>query len=287
MTTHIPMRRLVLAGAAIAAGAVALAALPAAAQPAGVAPVPPEFLDETRRLEENRIVFCINAASVLADFDRAVAQAMTDALLLEAGFHDVETPFRTFPYDFRVRLAERDLFVEINNNCSALMGVRLVTVMPDWMTVSRPYYSTRAVMVATDPAITGLGALPAGARIGSVLGSPGDNLLTRYLAALPEAQRPGRVPYPDYALALERLQDGSVQAAFIWEPALWYASDGDPAAMGIVSVFEPPFAVPPVAFGVALLVEDTFTRGLIDTAIAALEESGALDALIAEHIPMP
>jgi len=274
----------------LAGGCLALAGLvasPALAQPQNLA-IPPGILDLTRQLSDNTIRFCINTASVLSGLDRGLAETIADALLIEAEFYEVNSPFAVPPYDFRIPFPERELFIIFNNNCDAFMGVRLSAGnMPEWMSISRPYFSTRAVIASTDPAITSWADIPAGAQVSSRMAAPGDVNFTAFLRTLPENERPSRVPYPDYGLVLDRLRDGSVQAAFVWEPALWFASDGDPEAIGVTSVFAPPFTVPPIGFGVAFMAEDTFTRELIDAAIATLDASGALDALIAEHVPMP
>lgn len=273
-------------GAVLALAATGFAG-PAFAQPQDFA-LPPGILEQTRQLADNSIRFCINTASVLAPLDRAVAQAIADALLLDAEFYAVETPFAIVPYDFRIPFPARELYVIFNNHCDAFMGMRLsVGNMPEWMTISQPYFTTRAVVATADAAIDDWEALPDGASIASRMAAPGDVALTAYLRSLPEFGRPTRIPYPDYGLAIARLLDGSAAAAFVWEPALWFATDGAPEAGGVAHVFEPPFAVPPIAFGVAFFADDSFTRGLVDTALVALDQSGALAAVIEREVPVP
>lgn len=257
---------------------------PAAAQPSSLPMVSPEFLDQSRDINDDEILFCLNTTSALVEMDREIAQAIGDALLLNVRFHEVKSPFVIKPYDFRIPLSERDLFVTITNNCQAFMGVRLVPgQIPQWMTVSTPYYASRSVMATTDPAITGFADIAAGSDIGSRLGSPGDAQFSTYLRSLGESGRPRRIPYPSNDVLLERLAEGSVDTVFIWEPALYLAGNGDPASLGIAATFPPPFSVPAIEFGVALLSQDTFVRGLIDEAIVALRADGTLADIIDAH----
>src|SRR5690606_34582152 len=143
-----------------------------------------------------------------------------------------------------------DLFVTITNHCQAFMGMRLSPGrIPQWMTISSPYYVSRSVMATTDNAIADFSAIAADADTGRRLGSPGDSQFTTYLRALGDSGRPRRIPYPNNATLLDRLADGSVDVAYIWEPALNLAGDGDPATLGITATFVPPFSVPSVDFG--------------------------------------
>lgn len=263
----------------------AVAALPAQAQPgAGDAIwVPPELLDETREVNDDEISFCLNTASVLVDLDRAVAQAIGDALLLDVTFHETKTPFKVAQFDFRIPLTERELFLAMNNDCDAFIGIRLSPGRtPDWMTISQPYYRSRVLFASTNEAYRSFADVPAGEKIGSRLGAPGDAVFTSYLRSLPQGQRPQRVPYPDNKTLLDRLQDGAVSTIFIWELAPYFASGGDVAAMGFKSSFEPPFAIQQLEFGVAFLRQDTYMRGLVDEAISALAADGTIAALAEE-----
>ena len=279
-----PLTRSLLA---MALGTASLS-LPLVAQaPPGMV-IGPEFLDQTLRHGDNTLRFCINPASVLAPLDRAVAQAIADALLLTAEFYEVDAPFAIKPFDFRVQIGGREFFVAFHNNCEAFMGLRLAPgQIPDWLSISQPYFSARTVMATARAGIDGFEDIPPGVPIGSRLGASGDVNLTSYLQSLPEDARPRRFPYPDYGILIDRMLDGTLAAILIWEPALSFASGGDPAAIGITAVFDPPHAVPVLDFGVAVMAQDTFTRGLIDQAITALTEDGTLDALAREHAMLP
>lgn len=261
---------------------------PAAAQAPQGMEIGPEFLDQTLRQGDNTLRFCINPASVLAPLDRAVAQRIADTQLLNAEFHEVAAPFAVKPYDYGLQVGGRAFFIEFHNNCDAFMGLRLAPgQFPEWLSISQPYFSARTVLASANEAIDSFADIPPGTAIGSRLGASGDVNLTSYLRSLPENARPRRFPYPDNGLLIERLLDGTLTAILIWEPALYLASDGDPEAMGFAAVFDLPAAVPPLDFGVAVMAQDTFTRGLIDQAITALEQDGTLDALAREHVLLP
>lgn len=279
-----PLPRFLLATAV----ATALHSVPLAAQAPQALEIPSDFLDQTLRQGDNTLRFCINPASVLEPLDRAVAQAIADVLLLNAEFHEVASPFEIKPYDFRLQIGGREFFIAFHNNCEAFMGLRLAPgQIPDWLSISQPYFSARTVMASATPGIDGFDDIPPGEAIGSRLQASGDVNLISYLQSLSADARPRRIPYPDNGLLIERLLDGSVAAILIWEPALHFASGGDPASIGITAVFDPPHPVPPLDFGVAVMAQDTFTRGLIDQAITALRDDGTLDALAREHAMLP
>ena len=62
--------------------------------------------------------------------------------------------------------------------------------------------------------------------------STADNRLASYLRSLPEAKRWVRRPYYNNERVLQKLDDGSTGAALVWEPALYFATEGDPEAAG-------------------------------------------------------
>lgn len=275
-----PLRRRVLAALL---GALLFAPPLSAQAPSGMV-IPPEFLDQSLRQGDNTLRFCLNPASVLEPLDRAVAQSIADVLLLNAEFHAFDVPFRILPYDFRMQVSGREFFVAFHNNCDAVMGMRLAPgQLPDWLSISQPYFSARTVLASATPGINSFADIPAGTAIGTRMQASGDLHLSGYLRSLPANQRPRRFPYPDYGTLIERLGDGSVSAILIWEPALHFAAGGDPAQIGVTAIFDPPFAAPPLDFGVVVMAQDTFTRGLIDQAITALRADGTLDALAREH----
>lgn len=251
------------------------------AQPTDTIWVPSDAINYDRKLNDDGIVICLNAASALVEMDRQIGQLIADSLLINVVFTELVSPFPAYAYDFRIPFASTDLYVQVTNHCNALMGVRLSPgQMPEWMTVSAPYYETRQVLATTDAALTGFDAIPPGHDIGSRLGGPGDIQLTAHLRSLSPETRPRRIPYPNNELLLQKLADASLSTVFIWEPVLYLASDGDPSSLGIQNIFAPPFAVPSVEFAVAFPIQDTYMRGLFDEAISTLRESGEIEAIV-------
>ena len=271
----------------IAIAASVLSTAVAVAQPSSVPWVPTDMAEQRRSLNDDEITICLNKTSALVELDRQVAQAVGDTLLLNVKFVELSSHFPPYKYDFRLPFAERDLYVEVTNKCQALMGMRLSTGgIPAWLTVSAPYYRSRSVFAVADAAQADFAALEAGQAIGSRLGAPGDTQFTAYLRSMDANTRPQRVPYPNNEVLLDKVKTGSVSAAFLWEPALFLAADGNPENLGITSTFEAPFASPVVEFGIAFPVQDTFLRGLVDEALSVLIADGEIDAIIS-GFPIP
>jgi len=260
-----------------------LVGLSAGAFAQGVPPlpaVPPELLQFYRSGGEVR--FCINAASSLAEFDRALAQTLADSLLIPAEFDEIVDVEPPFPFDYRFTVDEADLFVKVNNDCDAVMGYRLPRsgLIPDWLIVSRPYLESDMVLGVVDPNVERFADLPEGARIGSRIGTAGDTQFRSYLQALPR-EPVDRVPYVANDILLEDLASGALDGVLIWEPALYLAGGGDPATLGIHTATLP-FDIEAITFSVALKSDGQFLRSLIDEAIALVLESGVLAELLAE-----
>jgi polar amino acid transport system substrate-binding protein len=249
--------------------------------------VAPELLDESRTLAEDSLTFCVNPDSPMADFDRAVAQSIAEVQLLDMTIHDVVNPTAPYKYDYRIPLTETELFVTITNNCDAFLGYRLVaSSVPDWGTVSRPYFESKVVFVSKNPAYRSFGDLPAGHKIGVRLASTGHRELRTYLQSLPKDQQPTQVPYPNNDFLLQRFADGTLDTIMVWEFAPLYATGGEPVSLGIATTFEAPFPIPSLQFGAVMLKKDTFVRGLIDDAIDELTTSGELKALAEQYLPV-
>lgn len=248
--------------------------------------IDPSFIEQTRRLAGDKVSLCINRDSVLAPFDRAVGEAVVGALLLKAEFVEIGTAYEAAPYDYRLALEQTDLFVAMTNSCDALMGYRLSAgALPEWMTVSAPYFYSRSVIATLEPTIDGLDALPAQAPPpGSRMGGPGDSALRSYLKSSGLKQKT-RLGYLDNEVLLQKLADGTISAALVWEPALALAGD---ALLGgrEVFTFEAPFDTGTVEFGAAFATQSAFLRTAFDQAIAALDADGTLDTL-AERFGLP
>jgi polar amino acid transport system substrate-binding protein len=104
---------------------------------------------------------------------------------------------------------------------------------------------------------------------------------------LPERSRWSRFTYYNNKVLIDRLLDGTVAAAFVWEPALYRATGGKPEAAGL-RVIPSPFALYETEFGIAVRAHDTFLSAMFGQAIDALRADGTIDRLLAEHdLPAP
>lgn len=250
----------------------------AEAQIQGVPGVPQDFLDFERR-SGDRIHFCVNMASSTVAFDRAVAEAMADSLLVPAEFFEIVDVDPPLPFDYRFTLSAEELFVVVSNECDALLGFALphIGTIPNWLTVTPAYYTPHIVLATDDPAYNSLADLPAGSVVGSRIGTPADTQWRSFTRSNDTWQR--RV-FSNNAQIIDALLDGTIEAAFIWEPALYLAFDGDPSAVG-VSTIGYPFEIADLEIAVALPTNEQFLRGLLTDAIAALIADGIIDDLAA------
>jgi ABC-type amino acid transport substrate-binding protein len=267
---------------AIFAGAllcVLAAALPTLAETA----IPPSQFNNSRPLRGDRIRFCVDDFTIGARFDRAVAKAIADSLLLEADF--VPAP-SGFPLDGGGYLDELELVM--SNECEVLVGISIAPGMatsafPDWATVTRPYAQVPFVLVARDPAYSSLADIPQGKALGGMMGSLGLSSIVTYNQQRPAEQRVRYLPYGDADLMLTRLLDGSLAAMIIWQPQLARITKGDPAALGLRQISVAPMKQ--VATGVGNLVSsrDSYLRASIDGAIGQLVADGTIARLMKEH----
>jgi polar amino acid transport system substrate-binding protein len=243
---------------------------------------PSEFLDARRQLAGDALRVCISSDSLLAPLDRAVALAIGEVLLVDVTLVEIPT-LRNLPVlDHRVTLSQTELFTVMNNECPVFAGFLLSTSgFADWLTITRPYLQTRSVFATTDPAITALDAMPAGARIGTRIGANVDIRFLDLNQGRTEATRWRRVPYPNNGFLVDRLREGELDAILLWEPALVVGLDGDPRAAGVYPGATSPVVVEDQSFGFILLQRDGFVRGALDEAIAVLAEDGTLERLMA------
>lgn len=233
-----------------------------------------EFLDRTRYLEGDAIRFCVYDDAITVELDRAVAAAIGDALLVRSEIVEISTPIAVEGIDF-FPFSEDELYIFLTNDCQAFMGFTLApNVYPTWLTFSRPYATTEFVAVARAGYLTSLDSMPSGSIVGTTMLSEADVRFTAYLSTLPEATRWRRFPYPHAPILLERLADGTLDAALLWAPA--FAKYGDDRLETVP--FER-FALPTRGLGIALPVEDAFLRAALDAALGALADDGTLDAI--------
>lgn len=249
-----------------------------------------DLYEDRLRNDGNKITFCYNTAGMMAEFDRALAQTIGDALLAEVAFFTVDrNDYRgTLPrLDYRIPLSPEQIFFMMAEHCDAFMGFLVNNRTPEWMVVTRPYLSVTPVMVTTDPEIKAASDLPADARIGTRMMAGGDTELISFIAAGGAAKAWKRVPYFDPMLAIERLREGVNDVAMIWSPGLYALTGGDPGAEGLYPLDKLPFPARATELGIATRTQDGYLNTLLSDAIAALEADGTIEALMIAHTLVP
>lgn len=247
--------------------------------------VPRGLYTERMRQDGNRISACVSPTSLMYQFEVSLAESIADVLLSDLRIFEVPAAYfmvQPPPLDYRMTLTEEQIYILFAEQCDLFMGFLLSSANPPWLTVTRPYLSADVVLVSRR-GVEGFDELAFGETIGIRIMAAGDNGLINYLLTRPEGQTWRRTPYPDNALLLERLEDGTIAAAMIWEPGIYGATNGDPEAAGFHVSRRLPFPVDPIEIGVATRAEDNYINGLISEAIAALRADGTIDRLLAEH----
>jgi polar amino acid transport system substrate-binding protein len=150
------------------------------------------------------------------------------------------------------------------------------------MTVTRPYLVTRTVIAAAATNFRKLADIPLNRPLGTRILGGADNQVIMYLQALPEKTRWPRLAYYNNKVLIDRLLDGTVAAAFVWEPALYRATGGKPEDAGL-HVIPPPFELYETEFGIAVRSRDAFLSAALGQAIDALRADGTVDRLLAEN----
>jgi polar amino acid transport system substrate-binding protein len=266
--------------ATLAVSALLLYAGAAAAQ----MDIPPRDVYQDRgRGQGNKIALCVNGAAMMASFESALARELASMLLLTPTVIEVKTWRPTEPLDYRLPLTLEDIYIEFAERCDGFMGFTLAQGYPEWMTITRPYLTTRTVLATTSPNYRKLADIPLIHPLGTRILSGVDNQITMYLQSLPEKSRWPRLAYYNNKLLIDRLRDGTVAAAFVWEPALYRATGGKPEEAGL-HIMPSPFKLFQTELGIALRSHDAFLSVSLGQAIDALQADGTIDRLLAEHV---
>jgi polar amino acid transport system substrate-binding protein len=244
---------------------------------------PRDVYHERGRSTGDKVAFCVNPAAMMAPFEMALAREIAARLLVTPNVIEVKTWHPTEPLDYRLPLAYDELYIEFAERCDGFMGFTLASGYPSWLIVTRPYVSTRTVLAATSADYHKLADIPASRPLGTRMLGVVDNQLILYLQSLPEKSRWRRIPYFNNKLLLDRLLDRTVAAAFVWEPALYRATNGDPAATGI-HVVPAPFELQPTELGIGLRSNDSFLSLTLGQAIDSLRADGTIDRLLVENM---
>jgi polar amino acid transport system substrate-binding protein len=247
---------------------------------------PRDVYRERGRTRGNQIALCVNGAAMMASFDKALGEQIASRLLLTPNVIEIKTWHPTEPLDYRIPLSFEEIYIEFAERCDGFMGFTLAQGYPSWLIITRPYLSTHVVLAATSPEFRKLGDIPVNRPIGTRMLGGVDNQLIVYLQSLPEKSRWQRLAYFNNKMLLDRLLDRTVAAAFVWEPALYRATDGNPESKGI-HVIPAPFELSQTELGIGLRSNDAYLATTLGQAIDSLRADGTIDRLLVEHVLAP
>lgn len=241
-------------------------------------PVDSKFLEgprSGRRLTGDTITFCVDPRDPAHEVDRAIAQAMADALLLKADFHVIERELVTEDI--------QNVYIDLVNDCEVYLGFRLIAgTFPNWLTPTRAYYRTSYVVVVADPDWKDITDVPRSLALGSVAGSVGDVRLLTYINALPPEQRWARYPQASHEVAMQGVLDGNLGGALVWAPAKWQLTKSDPELADLHAVTAEGVSEP-IGVGGVILVGNDFLLSQLDAAIANITEVGTVAEILGEN----
>ena len=260
-------------------------ALPVAVPSSGpVLAQEPEFFDQPwaygqwtigRQMDMSQFRYCVDPRDPDWEVAAAIADSIARGLLLEPVRYVVE--LGVVATDDITRIYQILLL-----HCDLHMGFKLIPQgYESWITLTRAYYETQYVFVATDPGVQALADVPRARPIGPTIGTMAHLGLISYLRTLPAAERWPTYPMANDNLALESLVNGTVAAAVVWAPTLWAKQRAEPAAYAGVHTIEPTPLQPTVlGVGALLLANQTFLRAAVDEAIAALTADGTIAEIL-------
>jgi polar amino acid transport system substrate-binding protein len=245
--------------------------------------IPPrDVYQERGRGQANKVALCVNGAAMMASFDAALARELATALLLTPEVIEVKTWRPTEPLDYRLPLTMEDIYIQFAEQCDGFMGFTLAQGYPEWMTITRPYLVTRTVIATTTPNARQLADIPLTRPIGTRILGGVDNQVIMYLQSMPEKSRWPRLAYYNNKILIDRLLDGTLAAAFVWEPALYRATGGKLEAAGL-RIIPSPFELYETEIGIAVRTHDSFLSATLGQAIDALRADGTIDRLLVAH----
>lgn len=239
--------------------------------------IPFDLLDGELRGGGTNLTFCVDDRVPGTDVDVAIAEAIASAQFLEPVFYRIsEMPGRI---DEFIGVPDELLFVLLEDECDAYIGALLGprTVIPEWVTVTRPYYTASYVLASTNPEVTNFRALR---DLDIQLGLPiASRMNTSVSVSEPETRR--RV-YDDEPQLYQALMDGEVEAGMFFGPKLLAMTNRDPLGAGLTLAPVDPVPNGEAPVAMMLMNDQTFVRSLIDDAISALTSNGTIESILAE-----
>lgn len=250
------------------------------------APLGPEYTERDRlRLEGDSIRFCLVSDNLLAGYHRELAAELAATQLLEARIVEIDPPRPSEPLDYRLFLEEAQLYYLLANDCEVFMGIALTASLSrwDWLLVTQPYHLSHSVFVTRDAALGSWTDLPTDGVIGTRIQTGSDIQLATYLTGLSENRRWKRIPYYNNEQPLDRLLDGEISLALVWEPAVTHFLKEHAAAADFRILPTEPLGSSQLRLGLGLRSQDSFLQATLDTAISELSELGILEELAEKH----
>jgi polar amino acid transport system substrate-binding protein len=277
-TAAVPWRRQAIS--AVLAALLCIASGSASAQ--GMDVPPRDVYQDRGRGQDNKVTLCVNGDAMMASFESALARELASALLLTPAVIEIKAWYPTEPLDYRLPLTLEEVYIQFAERCDGFMGFTLAQGYPEWMTLTRPYLATRTVIATTATNVRKLADIAVNRSLGTRILGGVDNQVILYLQSLPEKSRWPRLAYYNNKVLIDRLLDGTVAAAFVWEPALYRATGGKPEAAGL-HIIPSPFELYETELGIAVRTRDAFLSAALGEAIDALRADGTIDRLLAEH----
>lgn len=259
--------------------AVSLAAVLALGSALGQPPVlPPEwFPNRSPSRDAMAVSFCEDPRDPVHEVDRAIAEAIAEALLLEPRIHVVDRQVRG-------ESEYEGLYIDLIDNCSVYLGFKLYAeAYPEWLMLTRPYYEGRFVVLAAEPSWQRLEDVPRDVRIGVVQGTMGDIRFITFNNSRPAGQRWQRTPVGPAEEAFGVLLDGGVGALIVWEPTWWALSRERPELAELHVVEAPVVSEPWIGVGGITLADRQFVRSQVDQAIEALTSDGTIAEILERY----
>lgn len=237
--------------------------------------IAPDLHRGQRPIVGDKITFCVDDRTPASAVDIAIAEAIAESQLIEAEFFRIsEMPGRAD----MVQINNDLLFVLLSDECEAFIGMKggERVNLADFVTLSRPYYQTRYVIASKRPELTSFQAV---LDTNTKLGIPGYSRMNSSVAYF-EPKTPRKI-FPTEGALYDALMAGEIEAGMFYGPELVAMAGDEISALTLAPVDPVPNGDVPIVM--LLYVQQTFVRGLIDDAIAALEADGTIDAILEEH----
>lgn len=233
--------------------------------------LPPQwFENRTPSLESQTLSFCVDPREPAHEVDRALAEQVAAALLVEPTIHIVERLVI-------VELEYEGLYVDLVDHCSVYLGFKLYPgTYPTWLNPTAPFYQARFVVLTAHQEWQTLDDIPRDVRIGAVQGTLGDIRFITLNNALPQSERWPRAPVGRPEQAFNALMNGVVGALIVWEPWWWALSRTRPELGDLRVLDTPDISEPWIEVGGMTLSDRGYIRTSVDQALAILSAEGAV-----------